>query len=335
MIFSISDDLGTASKIAKGSFADLDIWERQHIEKWVSANPDMLGEDLLVVSIEFDRFTSSNDRLDVLALDRSGTLVIVELKRDPAARHSDLQAIRYAAMVSTMTLEKLMPYYIAYRKKHFGESLTDDEARILINEFVDSGSIDEQLSIRPRIILCSEGFSKEVCTTVLWLSKSGIDITCVEITPYKIGEKIIIVPKVVIPLKEATQYMIEIRRKEEIKEESERTRNRPTMNVLIENDLVQAGDEILLKNALPSYMQFEKGSRKFSAEITGKVGQSDSVKWNFDGTEYSISALTRKIFKDYHPDKKDPISVNGNIYWVNSSGMPLAELAKEFLRKRS
>lgn len=45
----------------------------------------MLGEDLLVVSIEFDRFSNSSDRLDVLAMDRSGNLVVIELKRDSAA----------------------------------------------------------------------------------------------------------------------------------------------------------------------------------------------------------------------------------------------------------
>ena len=77
----------------------------------------MLGEDLLVVSTEFDRFTNSNDRLDILALDKSGNLVVIELKRDPTAGYADLQALRYAAMVSSMTIEVLIPYYRSYRLK--------------------------------------------------------------------------------------------------------------------------------------------------------------------------------------------------------------------------
>ena len=60
---------------------------------------------------------------------------------------------------------------------------------------------------------------------MLWLRDFKIDISCVKVTPYKIDEKIVIVPKVVIPLEETKQYLIEIKRKEEIKEESERTRN--------------------------------------------------------------------------------------------------------------
>ena len=63
MIFSISSKLDKASKITESSFTGLNIWERQHIEEWVRTNPEMLGEDLLVVSIEFDRFSNSSDRL--------------------------------------------------------------------------------------------------------------------------------------------------------------------------------------------------------------------------------------------------------------------------------
>ena len=51
MIFLISTDLDKASKITKSSFSGLNIWERQHIEEWVRTNPEMLGEDLLVVRL--------------------------------------------------------------------------------------------------------------------------------------------------------------------------------------------------------------------------------------------------------------------------------------------
>ena len=149
MIFSISNNLDTAKKIQAGSFVELNIWERQHIEEWIRTNPEMLGEDLLIVSIEFDRFSNSNDRLDVLALDRSGNLVVIELKRDPASGYADLQAIRYAAMVSSMTIELLLPYYISYRKKYYDESLSVGEAHDQIVEFVESDTFSE-LSNKPR-----------------------------------------------------------------------------------------------------------------------------------------------------------------------------------------
>lgn len=334
MIFSISSNFDKATKITESSFTGLNIWERQHIEEWVRTNPEMLGEALLVVSIEFDRFSNSHDRLDVLALDRSGNLVVIELKRDSAAGYADLQAIRYAAMVSSMTVDVLVPYYIAYRKKYYDESITEGEAKDQIVEFVETDSFTE-LSNKPRIILCSEGFSQEITATVLWLRDSDIDISCVKITPYRLDDKVVIVPKVVIPLEEAKQYLIDIKKKEEVKENLER-KNRPkTMKILIENNLVKEGDKIFLKNGLPSHLVYDEGNPLFQAEITGKLGQSNAVRWAVDGEEYSISALAWQIFKDTHPDKKPPGGVNGNWHWVNESGKPLWEVAEEYLARNT
>ncbi|WP_375170304.1 hypothetical protein [Marinobacter sp.] len=330
MIFSVSENLGEARKILPSSFTSLNIWERKHIEEWVRSNPELLGENLLIVSIEFDRFSNSNDRLDVLALDRSGNLVVIELKRDSAAGYADLQAIRYAAMVSSMTVEVLLPYYIAYRNKYDGEVLSEGEAKDQIIEFVESDSFVE-LSNKPRIILCSEGFSQEITATVLWLRESDIDISCVKITPYQVGSQVVIVPKVVIPLEEARQYLIDIKRKEEVKELSVR-KNRPkTMKILIENNLVAAEDKLTLEFGLPGHVTFDPNDPMFKAVITGKLGQSNAVRWEKDGQEYSISALTWMIFKELHPDKKDPGGVNGNWHWVHSSGKTLWQIAEKYL----
>ncbi len=332
MIFSISSGLDEVSQITESSFIGLNIWERQHIEEWIRTNPEILGEDLLVVSTEFDRFTNSNDRLDLLALDRSGNLVVIELKRDSAAGYADLQAIRYAAMVSSMTIEVLIPYYVSYRKKYYEETLSEAEAKSQLGEFVASESFTE-LSNKPRIILCSEGFSQEITATVLWLRDSDIDISCVKITPYKVGEQIIIVPKIVIPLEEAEQYLIDIKRKEEERERSGRKYRLPTMNILIENHLVQEGDVIFLKNRLPPHIRYDEEDPTFKATITGKLGQSNAVKWEKDQKEYSISALTLQIFKNRHPENKARGAINGNAHWMNGDGKSLWQVAEEYLAR--
>ena len=333
MIFSISETLNKAEKISPATFVDLNIWERTHIEEWIRANPEILGEDLLILTVEFDRFINSSDRLDLLALDRSGNLVVVELKRDSASGYADLQAIRYAAMVSSMTIDKLVPYYIAYRKKHYGEQITDAVAKTQIIEFVESDSFSE-FSTKPRIILCSEGFSQEITTTVLWLRASQIDVSCVKITPYKIANRIIVVPKVVIPLEEAKQYLIDIRTKEEEREQSSQRSRPKTIRVLVENSLIKPGDTIYLKGEVPSWVKYVSGDPTFEAIITGKLGQSDAVQWKKDGAEYSVSALAWKIFKELHPSQKDPGGINGNWSWVTSDGRSLWEIAEEFLGKK-
>lgn len=81
--------------------------EREHLQEWVLEHPEMLGGSLLVITSECDRWSSARgrerDRLDVLALDPDGHLVVVELKRDEAPDTVELQAIKYAAYCSRFT----------------------------------------------------------------------------------------------------------------------------------------------------------------------------------------------------------------------------------------
>ena len=66
--------------------------------------PAILGEELLIITSEYDRFDKTNERLDLLALDKDGNLVVIELKRDDSGKNVDLQAIKYAAYCSTLRL---------------------------------------------------------------------------------------------------------------------------------------------------------------------------------------------------------------------------------------
>ena len=157
-----------------------------------------------------------------------------------------------------------------------------------------------------------------------------MDISCVRITPHRIGEQVVIVPNKIIPLQEAKQYLIDIQKKEELQEK--KSGNRPrTMKILIENNLLHEGDKIYLKNGLPKYMKYEKDNPYYSATITGKLGQSNAIRWDYDNKEYAISALTWALFKDCHPEKQDPGGVNGNWHWVNNRGKCLLDIAEEFL----
>lgn len=229
MIFVISDNLGEIERIEAGSFVSLDVWERTHIQEWIRRHPAILGEDLLIVSMEFDRFKGSRDRLDLLAVDCRGNLVVVELMRNSHADYADLQSIRYAAMVSTMTVEQLLPYYADYHKTATGTAAPEEELRSNIADFVELEEFEE-FSSHPRIILCSEGFSQEISTTVLWLREFDLDITCVRLTSHRLEEdKIILAPEKIIPLRETEQYVIGIQEKEEKRQDS--TRGKPAVTL--------------------------------------------------------------------------------------------------------
>jgi RecB family endonuclease NucS len=55
-------------------------------------NPQLPGEDLLVIIDESSGFDSTAERLDILALDRAGKLGVVELKRTAVGTAAELQA---------------------------------------------------------------------------------------------------------------------------------------------------------------------------------------------------------------------------------------------------
>lgn len=239
-------------------------------------------------------------------------------------------------MVSSMTLESLGPHYLDYLQKYSKRSDLDlDAAKNEIIEFIQNEEFEE-FSTRPRIILCSEDFSREVTTTVLWLRQFDVDISCVRFSPYRVEDKIVIVPTKIIPLPEAEQYQVEIEKKQgERAQSGERRKRTNTIRILLDNGLIKEGDRVFLKSYLPSHVQFNEGDSTFSGVITGKRGQSNAILWDKDKKEYSISLLAWMIFRDLHPNKKDPGGVNGSAHWVRKDGKSLWDIAEDFLAKQA
>ncbi|MBZ4019486.1 hypothetical protein [Streptomyces purpurogeneiscleroticus] len=83
--------------------------ERSDLQKWITRDPALIEPGLLILTEEYDKWATSaggkvRDRLDLLALDSDGHLVVIELKRDAAPDDVHLQAVTYAAMVSRLIL---------------------------------------------------------------------------------------------------------------------------------------------------------------------------------------------------------------------------------------
>lgn len=96
------------------TFAAEGLQERQDLQEALKGCIDAIAPDCLVISEEFSDWEDSKRRIDLLAIDRSANLVVIELKRDEVGAHMELQALRYAAMISTMTFEKACEYYGRY-----------------------------------------------------------------------------------------------------------------------------------------------------------------------------------------------------------------------------
>src|SRR4051812_30290764 len=130
MLFSVTGNEATPA--ATRDLSVLGLQERSHLQEWVIAHPQVLGEDVLVITAEYDRWagtdgTRARDRLDVLGLDRSGRLIVAELKREDSGGDVHLQAITYAALVSRFTLDTLAEAHQQFRSRR-GEALTVGQA---------------------------------------------------------------------------------------------------------------------------------------------------------------------------------------------------------------
>ncbi len=204
------------------TFASLGILERGDIQRLLRDHIDVLGKDLLVVDEEFGQWEDAKRRVDLLALDKDANLVVIELKRTESGGHMDLQAIRYASMVSTMQFSQLVSIHAAYLKKRGIEK--DAEAEVL--DFLGWSEPDEeQFAQDVRIMLVSGDFSKELTTSVMWLAQRDIDIRCIRFRPYQYGGKTFVEVQQLIPLPEIQDFAVKIKEKERA-ERAARSSNR-------------------------------------------------------------------------------------------------------------
>ena len=183
------------------------------LQRLVRDQPDVLEEGLFIISEEFGDWRDSYRSIDLLALDKKRRLVVAELKRTQTGDHSELQAIRYAAMVANMTLEQIVEAHRSYLSKRGVEE--DAREQVLGHlEATDESEADVRTE-SPRIILASAGFSKELTTSVLWLRDGGMDISCVKLQLYNNKDGLLMDTMQMIPLPEASDYLVKVREKQE------------------------------------------------------------------------------------------------------------------------
>ena len=220
-------------------------------------------------------------------------MVVVELKRTQDAGHAELQAIRYAAMVSTMTRDDL----IAAHSKYFEKTL--DQAKKDIDDHLASDTPKIKAD-RPRIIIASAGFSKELATSVFWLLQNfDLEIKCVELTLYDTGTERLLGTNKIFPFPQMD--MVGIQRKiAQRREEQESGRG---ANFKLPMVGIEAGATLVFVD---------------DANITCEVvdPENATVKYIDEGGETQVETLTdytkrHKKTKDGRPYR----SVQWSLYW--------------------
>ena len=211
-MFLIDRQNKKAVSLEEKSFSELKLSERYDLQEWIADNPHILGENLLIIQKEFAGFDDTSERLDLLALDENGKLVVIENKLDDSGKDVVWQALKYVSYCATLTKSEICEIY----QRYLG---AEDAASEKIAEFYDEQDY-ESIKLNPaggdqRIILVAANFRKEVTSTVLWLCDHGIDITCVKVTPYQDGDKLYLDAEQILPIQDIGDYQIRLTAKKQ------------------------------------------------------------------------------------------------------------------------
>jgi len=214
-IYKLED--GNLKAVNTTTFAGEKILERKHLQAALKNNIETILPNCMVIAEEFSEWSESQRRIDLLALDKNANLIVLELKRTETGAFMELQALRYASMISTLTFKRAVEIF----SKHLAQNHIEANAEEMILEFLEWDEPQEDdFAEEVQIVLVSADFSKELTTSVIWLNERNLDIKCVRLIPYKYGDDILIDIQQIVPLPEAEQYQIRIKQKAEEQREA-------------------------------------------------------------------------------------------------------------------
>ena len=228
-MYIIDREKNRISRLEEKTFSELKFKERENLQEWIANNPSSLGEDLLIIQKEFSGFGETNERLDLLALDKVGNLVIIENKLDDSGRDVTWQTIKYASYCSSLTKQEIIKIF----QEYLGSKANAEEK---ISEFYDNKDIEEIILNQglnsQRLIMIAANFRKEVTSSVLWLMNFKMRIQCFKVTPFALDEQLFLNVEQILPTKDTEDFAISIASKaqEEI-EVQETLKNRHLVRI--------------------------------------------------------------------------------------------------------
>jgi len=206
-MYILNRDQNKINKLNERSFSELGFKEREHLQEWIVNTPSMFGEELLIIQKEFSGFMDTNERLDLLALDKQGDLIIIENKLDDSGKDVTWQALKYASYCSSLSKESIRKIYQEYLDRYFNGQTAENK----LNEFFEIEEYEElklNKGLTQRIILVAANFRKEVTSTVLWLLNYKLRIQCFKMIPYSLDDQLFLAVEQIIPTKDAEEFMI-------------------------------------------------------------------------------------------------------------------------------
>src|SRR5947209_3388315 len=93
------------------------------LEEWIERDTSLLGSRLLVIGRQYD--IPNVGCLDLLCIDETGTLVVVEFKRDSTSRETVAQILDYASWLDTASEEAIEACALKYLEKNLSDAFVE------------------------------------------------------------------------------------------------------------------------------------------------------------------------------------------------------------------
>jgi hypothetical protein len=296
------------------------------IEEILRNSIDMIcdeEESMLIVGRQVRN--EKNGRSDLTAVDNSGNIVLIEIKRDRKdIEHRreafEFQAIRYAA--SYATIEKTddlvkkvyAPYIEKYRSEFELGELTSFELGIRkLNEFLQVNDAQKNFNEKQRIILVASDFDEQTLSAVAWLNSNNVDMSCYRLTPYKLNEDLFFYVEKLLPVTNYDDYYVNLMDKSLIATASGEKkiirRSLPKIDLMLEWGVVREGDIIVAKGR----------------EDEGRLLSNGNVMVN--GEEKSMQAWLKEIY--------GWSSVQTYVFAVHKeTGKTLSQIREEYMTQK-
>lgn len=143
--------------------------ETLDLENWIVSNPSIVSSELVIIGRQVN---TKSGLLDLLAIDKTGNTVIIELKRDKLPRDALAQAIDYASDVAFWNVERLSEICTKYTRKGLDEVVSE--------RFPDLDFENLNINETQRIVLLGFAIDSSLERMINWLSDSyGVNINAV------------------------------------------------------------------------------------------------------------------------------------------------------------
>ena len=146
-------------EVLESKLADAERADALDLETLVATNPAIISPGLAIIGRQVP---TQSGPLDLLAIDKAGNLIVVEVKKNSLPRESLAQAIDYVSEVASWNLDKISEKCIKYT----GQSLED----LIIESFPEVNLETVNVNESQRIVLVGFSIERSLERMITWLS---------------------------------------------------------------------------------------------------------------------------------------------------------------------